>query len=480
MAQLPISNVITISVSQANPGVGPFNTSNLALFTDDAPASGWSGAASGFASYLTPTQVGIDFGTSSKTYAMANAVFSQQPNILTGGGQLVVILLTVAQQTLTLSGLPASGTFVYNFGGHASAAINWNDTALQIQAKIQALTGCSQFAVSGSLAGEALVVTMYGVYGQPSLATITSDTLQTSGSGSITVTVTTSTAGESIGPAVTRTTGLVQYFGVMVNEILATIGQTDLLAAAAIIQPLTKLGFFVSDLTADIAPGGMIDMLRTGSFTQTRGLYYGDTSASNCLVMMASYAGLGLSVNFNGSNTTITMHLKTLTSVQPDPTMTQTILNAAQLAGADCYVSIQGDACVFTSGANLFYDQIYNRLWFTSALSVALFNYLAQTGTKIPQTENGMDGFKAAERAVCAQGVTNGYLAPGAWNSATTFGNPADLIANVSQLGYYVFSQPIAQQSQATRVTRAAPLSQIAAKEAGAIQSGTVIVTVNA
>ena len=196
--------------------------------------------------------------------------------------------------------------------------------------------------------------------------------------------------------------------------------------------------------------------------------------------MSAAYMGRALSTNFNGSNTTQTMHLKPLVTIQPDPTMTQTILGLALAAGADTYISLQGVSAVFTSGANQFWDQVYNLLWFVGALQVAGFNYLAQAGTKIPQTENGMDGLKGAYRVVCEQAVTNQYAAPGAWNSATLFGNPADLIANVAQRGYYIYSLPVSQQLQAARAARQAPIVQIALKQAGAVQESTVIVNVNA
>jgi hypothetical protein len=199
----------------------------------------------------------------------------------------------------------------------------------------------------------------------------------------------------------------------------------------------------------------------------------------NDLIFMASYAGRALSTNFTGSNTTQTMHLKALAGVQPDPTITQTILNTAIAAGADTYISLQGVPSVFCSGANTFFDRVYNLQWFVGALQVAGFNYLATTSTKVPQTEAGMDGLKGAYRSVCEQGVTNQYGAPGSWNSPTVFGNPSDLILNVAQRGYYIYSTPIAQQSQTNRVARQAPLVQIAFKEAGAIQSSTVIVNVN-
>lgn len=475
--QLALTNIINVSAVPAASGIGSYNTSNLAIFTDEVPGSSFG--TLGYAAYVSPSQVATDFGSSSKTYAMANAVFSQQPNILAGGGQLIVILMTAAIQHIAFSGTAASGTFILNFGGDATAAINWNDTAAQIQTKVRTITGLEEAIVTGSIA-TSLNIQMSGVYGQPALMTVTSNTLATSGPVAITLTVTTTTVGESLDDAITRTVGLVQYFGVMCDANVATIGQSDMLAAAAVIQALNKIAFFVSSNQADIASGGALDLLRSGSFTQSRGLYYGDSDELNDIVMMASYAGAALSVNFSGSNTTITMNLKVLNAVPVDPTITQTIQNLATAAGADTYVSLQGVPAVLCSGANSYFDQVYNLQWFVGALQVAGFNFLQSVNTKVPQTENGMDGLKGAYRAVCEQAITNQYGAPGAWNSATTFGNQADLIANVAQRGYYIYSVPIAKQAQTDRIAREAPLVQIAFKEAGAIQSSSIIVNVNA
>lgn len=372
---LSLDNVINISVSAAQNGVGAYNTSNLAIFSTETPDPVFD---DGFKIYLSPTEVGQDFGTDSVTFAMANAVFSQQPNILAGNGYLVVIPLNLS---------------------------------------------------------------------------------------------------ETLDAAITRTAGLVQYFGIMSTEIES---QAHMLAAAAVIQPLNKLGFFVQKLEASIETGGSLDLLRSGGFTQSRGLYYGTTLDLDALVMQASYAGRALSVNFDASNTTITMHLKDLLGVQPDPTMTQTYLNKAIAAGADTYVSLQGVPKVFCSGENMFFDQIYNLRWFVGALQVAGFNYLAQSSTKVPQTETGMDGLKGAYRNICEQAVANQYSAPGSWTSSTTFGNQSDFLQNVSQRGYYIYSTPISKQSQAAREAREAPIVQIALKEAGAIQKSNVIVYVNA
>jgi len=478
MSQLPISNIINVSIAAVQTGVNNYNTSNLALFTDEVPSQVTFGTA-GYALYLSPQQVGIDFGTDSKTYALANAVFSQQPNILNGGGSLVVILLNVSVQALAFSAVAASGTFAITSAHGSTAAINYNDTVAQIQTKVQAVAGQSKWTVSGSIASESLVITCDGSYGAQTLFTISGNTLADSGSAAITVAVTETTAGESIGAAITRTENLVQYFGIMVDESLSVIGQTDLLAAAAIVQPLNKMAFFVSHTAADILPGGMLDLLRTGNFNQTRGLYYGSSLNNADLLMMASYASALLSTNFEGSNTTQTMNLKVLIGVQADTSLTQTQYNQAQAAGVDIYPSLQGVPAVISNGANDFADQVYGTLWFAGALQVAGFNYLQAANTKIPQTESGMDGLKNAYRNVCQQAVTNQFSAPGVWNSPVTFGNQTQLILNVGQFGYYIYSTPIAQQSQASRAQREAPLVSIAMKLAGAIHTSTVIVYVN-
>ncbi len=210
-------------------------------------------------------------------------------------------------------------------------------------------------------------------------------------------------------------------------------------------------------------------------------MFYDDATSGglNALLFSASYASRGLSVVFSGSNTTITMHLKPLRGILPDPNITDTILTTAIAAGADTYPSIQGIPAVFCSGANTFYDRVYNLQWFVGAQLVAAFNYLAQSSTKIPQTESGMDGLKGASRQVCQQAVTNQYVAPGSWNSPDSFGNQVNFLTNIAQFGYYIYSQPISAQLQADRVARVAPLVQIAIKEAGAIHSANIIIYVN-
>lgn len=482
--QLPLSNVISISASQTPTGAGQLNKSNLALFTRDAPNLGTFGNL-GYQIYFSPSQVATDFGTASYTYQMAVQVFSQKPNILLPGGYLVIIPLiagTAAVQNIAFSAVAASGTFMLTspdlYGG-TTVAINWNDTAAQIQAKLNAIENMRGATVTGSIASLDLVVTLPNIDGVAALLTVSNDTLQTAGAAAVTLTVTTTTpgvAGETLTAAIARTQNVIQYFGVMTAEYVAS---ADSQTAAAAIQALTKIAFFVSTFSADVAPAGYLDYFRSASLTQARGLYYSGNTLLSALQFMAAYASLGMSVDFSGSNTTTTMNLQQLAGVVADPNITATIWQQAVTAGADTYVSYQGVAGISCAGANQFFDQVYNLLAFSSDLQVAGFNYLAQAGTKIPQTESGMNGYKAALRVVCEQYVQNQYLAPGTWTSPVTFGNQVAFQNNISQRGYYIYSAPLSQQNPVNRAARQAPLVQLAGKQAGAIQSGAILVSIN-
>lgn len=247
--QLDISNVIEISVSQAQTGIGAYNVNNIGLFTTEQPGMSFSGP---FQIYLDPTQVANDFGSSSQTFAMANAVFSQQPNILAGGGYLAIIPFIVSQQTIAFGSVAASGSVIFEYGGNPSAAVFWNDSVSVIQTKLRAIPGLADVTVSGSIASQSLVVSMYGIY-DPTALGFEDNGLEDSGSVTVPIVITTTRAYETLSAAIVRTEGLVQYFGIMAESILPS---ADMLAAAAVVQPLNKIEFFVSRTEADIEPGG--------------------------------------------------------------------------------------------------------------------------------------------------------------------------------------------------------------------------------
>lgn len=485
--ELSITNVINISVSQAGSGASAFNTSNSACFTDETPGDDFGEL--GYKIYTSPSDVATDFGTSSKTYKAALKVFSQAPNILANGGYFVVIPFigataqVIAHQLISFTSVPTTGTYKLKHGADETTDLPAGSNAATVQTALRLLTGFGSLTVTGDeTAGFAVVFT--GTSGPVTLLTVVDDSLQDTDGTNVFVSSATTQVGvaaastETLAEAITRTKDLVQYFAIGTTSIL---DEAPLLAAAAVIQSLFKVGVFVGNDAADVATGGKLDLLRQNSYTHSRGLFYNDSDDQAALDFQWAYIGRGFSVIFTGSNTTITMHMKDLVGVVADPNITQTQLNLAIAAGADCFVSIQGlkQPKVFCSGLNSFFDQIYNLLWFVNALQIAGANVLATSSSKVPQTEDGIDLLKNAYGSVCDQAVVNKYIAPGTWNSPDTFGDQAAFLRNITQLGYYIYSAPIGLQSATDREDRKAPLIQIAIKEAGAVHSSTVLVYVN-
>lgn len=286
------------------------------------------------------------------------------------------------------------------------------------------------------------------------------------------------TAGtEAIGTACARVIDQIYFFGVLVDADITGSDFTDL---TAYMQTVDKVLFFGSATAGDIVTtSGRFDVVRTGGLTHTRCIYY-TVSQATAVLTAAAYGARALSTAFDGSKTCQTMHLKGLAGCTADTGMTQTALASAKAAGADTYVSIAGIAGVFCSGENVFFDEIYNELWLKLAMQTAGFNYLRQTNTKVAQTEEGMDGLKNEFRKICDQAVKNGFVGPGTWSSPDVFGSSEALIRCVKDIGYYVYSAPVADQLQADREDRKAPLIQIAVKAVGAIHSSDIIVSVNA
>ncbi len=288
---------------------------------------------------------------------------------------------------------------------------------------------------------------------------------------------------ETVRQAIARIGASVFYYGVLIDNELAASNPTEFQALCADCQASTKLFGYCSSNVADLQPGSQLDLVRQASESRCRMMYYGMTQtlvngagAQQTQIFAGAYLGRGLSVDFTGVGTAITMHGKALTGIVPDQTVGPTQITLAQAAGVDVYVNI-GTNMVFTSGANTWFDQVYNSDWFTSALQVAGFNYLIPTNFKVPQTDPGVAGLADAYKGVCVQAVAAGVIAPGAWAGEVPAGFPQQkFLQNIASQGFYIYTAPVSSQTTAARAARQAPLIQVAAKLAGAVQSSQVLV----
>lgn len=285
---------------------------------------------------------------------------------------------------------------------------------------------------------------------------------------------------ESLSDALSRVKAQIYFGGWMTNKKAEA---EEVIAAAQLNETLESIYLLGSGDVADFtAETGLFDKVSKLSLSRTKLLYYGDSTENldNMRGFVSAYAGRGFSVNFAAQNSTITMNLKDLVGVSPDGTVTETIYQKAEQLGVDMYVAYNGLPRIVSNGNPLYFDDIYNRLWFELTMRVELFNALATTSTKIPQTETGMNNLKSAARAVCQRGVYNGFMAPGTWNGTDTFGDQDDFYRNIEDFGFYVYSAPVSQQSQTERETRIAPVVQVACKQAGAIHKMNLIINFEA
>ena len=490
MSTLAVKNVINITLGGVPSGLQEPNVNILGLFTTET-----NGTPSVYDDFISATDVGTSYGTSSVTYNMAVAIFAQKLNILSGNGYLRIIKLQ--SSVSATSGSTITTDISANLAGLIT--VTDGDLRVTIDGTDYDLTGLD-FTNASSLA-EIATILQRSLPDVILLATSTTIkfTSKAVGSSSAVViaqnptgtgtdlsgasyfntaastpTAGTNSSGETLVEALTRTVDI-SYTGVITNlEIEDAVFATT----ATAIQATNKI--FVHHFCSTTDNAGAITTNTNATNNRTRCLLYTvDRATAN--LMKAADASRNFSTNFSGSRTAGTMNLKPLVGIEPDPGITQTVWNASEVAGSDLYVSYGGAPSVVSNGANLYADQIYARTALKYALETAGFNYLRETDTKIPQTEEGMTGLKNAYITELIRFVRNGYIGVGlTWNSGETFGNPEDLRRNVTDHGYYVYSLPIAQQAQAQRTARIAPLVQIAVKESGAFHKSDVTVIVEA
>jgi len=258
-----------------------------------------------------------------------------------------------------------------------------------------------------------------------------------------------------------------------------TLSDDEIETASDYVQTETMMMAIANNDLTCCDDGNLFSRICNKSNHKTRCFAYFADDIQKARNMASAYMGRGLCVNFEGSGTTLSMQLKALATIEPDPNVTETLYQKAKRVGADLYCSIYGVNSVVSNGQNEFFDNVYNDNWLYVALQVAGFNALRYANTKIPQTNIGIDALVTAYRQVLEQGVRNGAFSAGEWTLTFPFGDPELFAQNIRSFGYYLYPEPLAEQSQQARDSREAPLISIAVKRAGAVHTSAVIVYIN-
>jgi len=281
---------------------------------------------------------------------------------------------------------------------------------------------------------------------------------------------------ETLAQAVNAVLQFTNWYGLGIADD-EDLTPAEIIATAAAIQASSLSRVFA--VTSD--DPGIIDAASTTDIASTlKAAGYGRTfiqySTSSKYAALSAF-GRAFTVNFNGSNTTITLKFKT------EPGVTYEALTSSQAAAVDVknanvYVYYANDTAILQQGVMAngdFFDERHGLDWLQNYVQTNLFNLLYTSTTKVPQTEAGITRLLTNVEASMDQAVTNGLVAPGVWNGGPIGQlNPGDTLTK----GYYVYAAPLSSQAQADREKRKAPLIQMACKLAGAVHYADAVINV--
>ncbi|MEB5974939.1 DUF3383 domain-containing protein, partial [Pantoea dispersa] len=251
----------------------------------------------------------------------------------------------------------------------------------------------------------------------------------------------------------------------------------ELINVAAAIEASTVSRIF-GITTAD--PETLVAATTTDLSSKLKAAKYSRTfiqySTSSHYAALSAF-GRAFTVDFTGSNTTITLKFKVEPGVTYE-TLGTSQADALEAKNANVYVYYENDTAILEQGVMCngdFFDERHGLDWLQNAVQTADFNTLYTSTTKIPQTDAGTTTRIANVELVLDKAVGNGLFAPGKWTGGP-FGqlNTGDTLTK----GYYIWADTVDNQLQTDREARKGVPIQVAGKLAGAVHYGSVAITV--
>ncbi|ELM3736983.1 DUF3383 family protein [Edwardsiella piscicida] len=251
----------------------------------------------------------------------------------------------------------------------------------------------------------------------------------------------------------------------------------DIITVSAAVEAATVSRIFAittNEETVMVAADttNLASKLKAAKYSRT----YIQYSSTSRYAALSSFAR-AFTVNFNGSNTTITLKFKQLPGVTYETIGTS---QATALEDKNCnvYVYYENDTAILEQGVMCngdFFDERHGLDWLQNAIQTADYNTLYTSTTKIPQTDTGTTTRIANIEKVLDVAEKNGLFAPGIWT-----GGPMGQLSKGDTLtkGYYTWADTVDNQLQADREARKGVPIQVAAKLAGAVHYGDVAITV--
>lgn len=490
---LPVSQVVDVSVQLTPAGAQAQSLSDLLVVGTSSVID----AVERFRTYATLTAVGLDFGLLSDEYRCAQKWFAQVPQpkqIVIGRlfsaasrGGLRGGTLSSAGKAITAWQAITNGAFKISKNGAAAGDV----TGLNFSgaANLNAVAGIIASA-SGMLGTAVTWNANYGRFEFESTTTGPTSALSflsapSSGTDISSLLRGTQAAGAYVyaGQALESPLAAVAALESMLSQrfygiTVPGVSPADALAIAGFIEGTNSKHTFwlttqdANSLNASATSDVGYQMSQLG-YKRTFVQY----SSSDANAAVSAAARL-LTTNYRASNTAITLKFK------QEPGVPAEQINVSQAAALkakriNVFVAYENDTSILQEGVmadGTFADIVAGTDWLATDIQRSIYNLLYTAGTKVPQTNQGMQLLTTAAEASCSQAVINGLAAPGVWNS-DGFGllKQGDYLAK----GYYVYAANVDTQNQADRAARMAVPIQVAVKLAGAIHSVDVRVNVN-
>lgn len=280
---------------------------------------------------------------------------------------------------------------------------------------------------------------------------------------------------ETIQAAVAACLDSLKWYGLVVAADLTAEESDSVASLIEAADPSRLFGQTTQDENA-VVSGSITDVaykLSNKKYRRTFTIFSSDNPYA-----AASVFGRAFSVNFMGTNTTITLKFKQLPGTAPENLKTS---EAKVLATKKCnvFAGYNNDTAILQEGVmcdGTFIDEIHGLDWLQNHLETALWNLYYTSTTKIPQTGAGVNRQCGVLERACEQAVANGLLGQGRWGG-DSFGalETGDYLSKA----FYVYANSLDDQAQSEREARKAPVFQIATKLAGATHFADVIVSVN-
>lgn len=489
---LPVSDVVNVQVVLTPIAAQERNFGSLLILGDSDVVD----ATERLRLFTSLDAIADEFGTSAPEYLAAALYYGQtpQPSVCYVGkwartaepGQLKAGILSTAQQALANFTAITTGAFTISVdnveqeltGLDFSGALNLSGVAAIVAAALDDAT-CTwdatnkRFVITSDTTGEASSVS-FGTAPDVGADVTGIFRLKEADEGYLVAGADAETAVEAVQAIANMSS---DWYGLQIASSVAP-DTAAYLAVAAFIEGsgLSRIFAITSASTA------ILDSVSTSDIaSQLKALGYKRTliqySSKNAYAS-TSILGRAFTVDFDGSNTTLTIKFKQEPGVVAE---TLTASQAATLKDKNCNVFIKynNDTNIIQEGVmvnGFYFDEVHGTDWLQNAVQTDVYNLLYTSSTKIPQTDPGINIITTRICKTLEQAVVNGLVAPGVWD-ASGFGalNQGDTL----ETGYYVYAPPVATQSQADREARKAPVIQAAIKLAGAVHFSNIIINAN-